>query len=52
MKIEKNEKISSFLKSVYGKEIFDEKLDKLNKSEFKDLCENLQNGIPSSNSCF
>jgi len=44
-KIEKNEKISSFLKSVYGKEIFDEKVDKLNKTEFKDLCENLQNGI-------
>ena len=51
-KIEKNEKISSFLKSVYGKEIFDEKLDKLNKTEFKDLCENLQNGIPIATPVF
>ena len=51
-KIEKNEKISSFLKSVYGKEIFDEKLDKLNKIEFRDLCENLQNGIPIATPVF
>jgi len=51
-KIEKNEKISSFLKSVYGKEIFEEKLDKLNKTEFKDLCENLQNGIPIATPVF
>jgi len=51
-KIEKNEKISSFLKSVYGKEIFDEKLDKLNKTEFKDLCENIQNGIPIATPVF
>ena len=28
------------LKSVYGKDTFDESLDKLNKVEFKDLCEN------------
>jgi DNA-directed RNA polymerase subunit beta len=47
-KIEKTEKISKFLKSVYGEEIFDEKVEKLNKSEFKDLCENLQNGIAIS----
>ena len=51
-KIEKNEKISTFLKSVYGKEIFDEKVDKLNKTEFKDLCENLQNGIPMATPVF
>jgi len=51
-KIEKNEKISEFLKSVYGKEIFENKLDKLNKSEFKDLCENLQNGIPIATPVF
>ncbi len=51
-KIEKNEKISKFLKSVYGEEIFDEKVDKLTKSEFTDLCENLQNGIAISTPVF
>ncbi len=50
--IEKNEKISNFLTSVYGKEIFNEKVDKLNKAEFKDLCENLQNGIPIATPVF
>src|SRR5210317_302811 len=47
-KIEKTEKIAKFLKSVYGEEIFTEKVDKLNKTEFRDLCENLQNGIAIS----
>ena len=51
-KLEKTEKISNFLKSVYGNEIFDEKVDKLNKSEFSDLCENLQNGIAISTPVF
>ncbi|MDA9663412.1 DNA-directed RNA polymerase subunit beta [Candidatus Pelagibacter sp.] len=51
-KIEKTEKISTFLKSVYGKEIFDNNLDKLSKSEFKVLCENLQNGIPIATPVF
>ena len=50
--IEKTQKISEFLKSVYGKEIFENKLDKLNKTEFKDLCENLQNGIPIATPVF
>ncbi len=51
-RIEKTEKISSFLKSVYGEEIFNDKVDKLSKSEFKDLCENLQNGIAISTPVF
>jgi DNA-directed RNA polymerase subunit beta len=51
-KMEKTEKISSFLKSVYGEETFNEKVDKLSKSEFKDLCENLQNGIAISTPVF
>ena len=51
-KIEKTEKIASFLKSVYGEEIFNDKVDKLSKSEFKDLCENLQNGIAISTPVF
>ena len=51
-KIERNDKIENFLKSVYGKEIFDQKVDKLSKTEFKDLCENLQNGIAISTPVF
>ncbi len=51
-KIEKTAKIESFLKSVYGEDIFKDKLDKLSKSEFIDLCENLQNGIAISTPVF
>jgi len=51
-KIEKTEKISKFLKSVYGEEIFNEKVEKLSKHEFRDLCENLQNGIAISTPVF
>ncbi|MFL2878089.1 MAG: DNA-directed RNA polymerase subunit beta [Candidatus Pelagibacter sp.] len=51
-KAEKDEKISSFLKSIYGKDTFEDSLDKLNKVEFKDLCENLQNGVPISTPVF
>ena len=50
--IEKNEKISSFLQSVYGKEIFKETIDNLNKSEFSDLCKNLQDGVPIATPVF
>ena len=51
-KIEKTEKISKFLKSVYGEEIFNDKVDKLSKTEFADLCENLQNGVAISTPVF
>ena len=51
-KIEKTEKISKFLQSVYGEEIFNEKVEKLSKTEFRDLCENLQNGIAISTPVF
>jgi len=51
-KIEKTEKISKFLKSVYGEEIFNDKVEQLSKPEFKDLCENLQNGIAISTPVF
>ena len=51
-KIEKTEKIAKFLKSVYGEEDFKETVDTLNKSEFRDLCENLQNGIAISTPVF
>ncbi len=51
-KIEKTEKIEKFLRSVYGEEIFNDKVDKLSKNEFKDLCENLKNGIAISTPVF
>ena len=51
-KFEKTQKISSFLQSVYGNEVFNGGIDKLNKTEFKDLCENLQNGIAISTPVF
>ena len=51
-KFEKTQKISSFLTSVYGKQVFDDGIDKLNKTEFADLCENLQNGIAISTPVF
>jgi DNA-directed RNA polymerase subunit beta len=51
-KFEKTQKISSFLTSVYGKEVFEGSIDKLNKTEFSDLCENLQNGIAISTPVF
>ncbi|MDB2341201.1 DNA-directed RNA polymerase subunit beta [Candidatus Pelagibacter bacterium] len=51
-KFEKTEKIASFLKSIYGNEVFDGGIDKLNKTEFKDLCENLQNGVAISTPVF
>ena len=49
---EKTAKISDFLKSVYGQDIFNDKVDKLSKNEFRDLCENLQNGVPISTPVF
>ncbi len=49
---EKTEKINNFLKSVYGKEVYNENLDRLSKTEFKDLCENLKSGIPISTPVF
>ncbi len=51
-RVEKNDKISNFLKSVYGKDVFVDNLDKLTKTEFKDLCENLKNGVPISTPVF
>ncbi len=50
--IEKNEKISSFLKAAYGKEIYEESIEKLSNPEFKDLCENIKNGIPIATPVF
>ena len=49
---ERSDKISNFLKSVYGQEIFKETIANLNKSEFDDLSKNLQNGIPIATPVF
>jgi len=51
-KIEKTDKIINFMKSVYGRESFDENIEKLSNSEFKDLCENIQNGVPIATPVF
>ena len=51
-KIEKTEKIKSFLKNVYGKEIYDEDIEKLNQSEFEDLCSNIRYGVPIATPVF
>ena len=51
-KIEKNEKTSNFLKSVYGKDLYDESINVLSNREFKDLCENVQHGIPIATPVF
>ncbi len=50
--IEKSERITNVLKSVYGAEVFKEKIDILSNDEFKDLCNNIQNGIPISTPVF
>ena len=51
-KIEKTEKIKSFLKNVYGNEIYNENIDKLNSSEFEDLCSNIRYGVPIATPVF
>ncbi len=51
-KIEKTEKIKSFLKNVYGKEIYDSDIEKLNQSEFEDLCSNIRHGVPIATPVF
>ncbi len=51
-KIEKTEQISKFLKSIYGKDVYSEKIDKLTSLEFQDLCKNVQNGVPIATPVF
>jgi len=51
-KVEKTEKIKSFLKSVYGDQIYNENINKLTNSEFNDLCENIQKGVPVATPVF
>ena len=51
-KLELNNKIKDFLKSIYGQEILGNSIEKLSKNEFSDLCENLMNGVPISTPVF
>ncbi len=51
-KIEKEEKITKFLKSVYGDDVYLNNIDSLSNTEFKDLCQNIQNGVPISTPVF
>ena len=51
-KIEKNEKLSNFLKSVYGDEFYNESIENLSGTEFSDLCSNIKNGIPIATPVF
>ena len=51
-KFELNQKIKEFLKSIYGQEILGNSIEKLSKTEFSDLCENLMNGVPISTPVF
>ena len=51
-KIEKDEKITKFLKSIYGQEVFSENIDSLSSTEFSDLCQNIKNGVPISTPVF
>jgi len=51
-KMEKTQKIEDFLKSSYGKDLYKDTIDKFSKTEFRDLCENLQNGIPIATPVF
>jgi len=50
--IEKTEKIKSFLKSVYGNEIFTDNIETLSNSEFTDLCQNIKKGVPIATPVF
>jgi len=51
-KIEKTEKISNLLKTIYGNEDYKEKIDQLSKDEFTDLAKNLQKGVPIATPVF
>jgi DNA-directed RNA polymerase subunit beta len=51
-KLELNNKIKDFLKTIYGQEILGNSIEKLSKNEFSDLCENLMNGVPISTPVF
>ena len=40
------------IRDRYGKDVYEEKISKLSDNEFKDLCSNIQNGIPIATPVF
>ena len=50
--LKQNDQVTGLLKKIYGKEKFENTILKLSNSEFKDLCENLTNGLPISTPVF
>ena len=50
--LKQNEQITKLFKKIYGQEKFENTVLKLSDSEFKDLCENLTNGLPISTPVF
>ena len=52
-KLKSEEVLKSITRTNHSRiPVYDENLDKLNKTEFKDLCENLQNGVPIATPVF
>tara|TARA_B100000686_G_scaffold351864_1_gene451956 strand:+ start:5 stop:3625 length:3621 start_codon:yes stop_codon:yes gene_type:complete len=51
-RIEKTDKIKSFIKSIYSDEVYNDNIEKLSNTEFQDLCENIQNGVPIATPVF
>jgi DNA-directed RNA polymerase subunit beta len=47
-----SEDVISLLKSIYGKNFYDETINNLSSIEFNDLCENLIKGVPISTPVF
>ena len=52
LNIKKEHEINELLKKVYGKKFFDEKISKLSKEDFDELCLNLSKGIPIATPVF
>ena len=50
--LKQNDQVTGLLKKIYGKEKFENTILKLTNSEFKELCENLTNGLPISTPVF
>ena len=50
--INDNNKLISLLNSIYGKDFYEQSINKLSKIEFNDLCDNLTKGVPISTPVF
>jgi DNA-directed RNA polymerase subunit beta len=52
LNVKKEHEINELLKNIYGKNFFDEKISKLSKEEFDELCLNLSKGVPIATPVF